>query len=120
MKVAVVGSRNLIVEHLEDYLPEGTTEIVSGGAKGVDSCARAYAQANGLALREFLPDYDRYQRAAPLRRNWQIVEYADFVLIFWDGVSRGTRHVMEDCQKAGVPCRIVRMEKEAPSLAEDG
>lgn len=43
MKVAVIGSRGLTVCHLEKYLPEGTTEIVSGGAKGVDTCARAYA-----------------------------------------------------------------------------
>lgn len=43
MKVAVIGSRGLTVCHLEKYLPEGTAEIVSGGAKGVDTCARAYA-----------------------------------------------------------------------------
>ena len=34
MKVAVIGSRNLSVENLGDYLPDDTTEIVSGGAKG--------------------------------------------------------------------------------------
>ena len=42
MKVAVIGSRNLTVENLGQYLPEETTEIVSGGAKGVDTCAREY------------------------------------------------------------------------------
>ncbi len=40
MKVAVIGSRGLTVEDLGKYLPEGTTEIVSGGARGVDTCAR--------------------------------------------------------------------------------
>ena len=42
MKVAVIGSRNLTVEDLGQYLPEETTEIVSGGTKGVDACAREY------------------------------------------------------------------------------
>ena len=42
MKVAIVGSRNLHVENLEKYLPKNTTEIVSGGARGIDSDARAY------------------------------------------------------------------------------
>ena len=47
MKVAIIGSRNLTVKDLGQYLPEGTTEIVSGGAKGVDTCAREYALAKG-------------------------------------------------------------------------
>ena len=40
MKVAVVGSRGLTVRNLKKYLPEETTEIVSGGARGIDRCAR--------------------------------------------------------------------------------
>ena len=40
MKVAIIGSRNMNVENLQDYLPEGTDEIVSGGARGIDTCAR--------------------------------------------------------------------------------
>ena len=40
MKVAVIGSRGLTVSNLGDYLPCDTTEIISGGAKGVDTCAR--------------------------------------------------------------------------------
>ena len=42
MKVAVIGSRNLTVANLEKYLPAGVTEIVSGGARGVDTSAREY------------------------------------------------------------------------------
>lgn len=40
MKVAVIGSRGLAVNNLEKYLPKETTEIVSGGARGIDTCAR--------------------------------------------------------------------------------
>lgn len=98
MKVAVIGSRGLSVNHLENYLPEGTTEIVSGGAKGIDACARAYALANGLKLTEFLPDYNAFGRRAPLVRNLEIIDYADQVLAFWDGRSRGTVHVIENCR----------------------
>ena len=54
MKVAVIGSRGLHVDHLEDYLPKGVTEIVSGGAKGIDTCAKDYALRHGLKLTEFL------------------------------------------------------------------
>ena len=69
MKVAVIGSRGIIIDNLQDYLPEGTTEIVSGGAKGVDTCAREFALANGITLTEFKPEYNRYGRGAPLKRN---------------------------------------------------
>ena len=46
MKVAIIGSRNLKVDNLAPYLPSNTTEIVSGGARGVDHCAREYALRN--------------------------------------------------------------------------
>ena len=98
MKVAVIGSRGLKVEKLERFLPEETTEIISGGAKGIDTCAREYALANGLKLTEFLPDYSRYGRAAPLKRNITIIENADLVLAFWDGISHGTKYVIEQCK----------------------
>ncbi len=107
MKVAVIGSRNLSVPDLTPYLPEGTTEIVSGGAKGIDTCARDYALAHALRLTEFLPDYTRYGRGAPLRRNISIIEYADCVLAFWDGRSRGTQYVIDQCTKRGIPCTII-------------
>ena len=51
MKIAIIGSRNLRIENLSQHLPKNVTEIVSGGAKGVDTCAKAYAETNGLNLR---------------------------------------------------------------------
>ena len=69
MKVAVIGSRGLLVDDLEKYLPDDTTEIISGGAKGVDASAREYALRYGLKLTEYLPEYSRYGRSAPLKRN---------------------------------------------------
>lgn len=98
MKVAVIGSRGLKVSDLGKYLPEGTTEIVSGGARGIDTCAREYAQAHGIKLTEFLPDYERFGRSAPLRRNLEIIDYADTVIAFWDGTSRGTKYVIDKCR----------------------
>ncbi|MCH5192827.1 MAG: DUF2493 domain-containing protein [Oscillospiraceae bacterium] len=108
MKVAVIGSRGLTVDDLGKYLPEDTTEIVSGGAKGIDTCAREYALAHNIKLTEFLPDYEKYKKGAPLKRNLQIIEYADIVLAFWDGKSRGTKYVIDNCKKMGVELKIFR------------
>lgn len=97
MKVAVVGSRGLIVTNLARFLPEGTTEIVSGGARGIDQCARKYAIENNIKLTEFLPDYKKYGRKAPLKRNLEIIDYADVVVAIWDSKSRGTWYVIHNC-----------------------
>ncbi len=109
MRVAVVGSRTRTIETLESYLPPDTTEIVSGGARGIDQCAREYARQAQLPCTEFLPDYPRYGRAAALKRNDQIVACADYALIFWDGKSRGTAYVIRRCRQQGVPHRVVIM-----------
>lgn len=106
MRVAVIGSRNLEVPNLQDYLPEDTTVIVSGGAKGVDTSARIFAQQHGIELLEFLPEYDKYGRAAPLKRNITILKNADLVLAFWDGESRGTAYVIRQCEKRKIPCKV--------------
>ncbi len=108
MKVAVIGSRNLSVNTLKRYLPADTTEIVSGGARGVDTCAERYARAVGLKLTLFLPDYDNYGKGAPLRRNLKIIDYADCVFAFWNGTSHGTRYVIEHCRKQGKPLYIFK------------
>lgn len=106
MKVAVIGSRGLSVTDLGRYLPKNTTEIVSGGAKGVDTSAREYALSHGIKLTEFLPEYTKYGRSAPLKRNITIIEYSDIVLAFWDGKSRGTKFVIDNCRKLGVEVRV--------------
>lgn len=89
MKVAIVGSRNLTVD-LKKFLPENIKEIVSGGAKGIDTFAKNYALENNIKLVEFLPNYKKYGIKAPLIRNTKIVEYSDVVFAFWNGTSRGT------------------------------
>ncbi|MEE1184568.1 MAG: hypothetical protein UHX92_00655 [Acutalibacteraceae bacterium] len=106
MKVAVIGSRELRVDNLGKYLPEEVTEIVSGGARGIDTSAREYALKNNIKLKEFLPEYEKYGRAAPLKRNMQIIDYADMVLAFWDGKSKGTKFVIDNCKRIGKRVKI--------------
>ena len=111
MKVAVIGSRGLQVDNLGKYLPKEATEIISGGARGVDASAREYALEHGLKLTEYLPEYDKYGRGAPLKRNITIIENADLVLAFWDGSSRGTKYVIDNCKKRNVPVQIYMLTK---------
>ena len=50
MKIAIIGSRGLHIENFDEYLPEGVTEIVSGGAKGIDKDAEAYANEKEIKM----------------------------------------------------------------------
>ena len=109
MKIAVVGSRNITVSDIGDHIA-GCDEIVSGGAVGVDSCAAEHAKTKGLKLTVFLPQYERYGRAAPIVRNKEIVDYADKILVFWNGKSKGTHSVIKYAEKIGKPCEIVICE----------
>ena len=54
----------------------------------------------------FLPEYDKYGRSAPLKRNLRIIDYADIVLAFWDGSSRGTKFVIDNCKKKNKKVKI--------------
>jgi uncharacterized phage-like protein YoqJ len=46
-----------------------------------------------------LPRYDLYGRAAPLKRNEQMVDIADALLVIWDGWSKGTQHTLKYAEK---------------------
>ena len=107
MKTAVIGSRKLKVFNIGEYLPTETDEVVSGGAKGVDSSAKEYAESSGLKYIEFLPQYNLYGKGAPIIRNREIVDYADVVIAFWDGRSRGTNSVIDYCILKGKPLKII-------------
>ena len=107
MKVAVIGSRSITSYPLADVMPDGTTEIISGGARGADAIAREYALANNIPFTEIRPEYARYGKGAPLRRNLEIIARADIVIALWDGKSTGTAHSIAQCRKSGKPLMLV-------------
>lgn len=80
MKIAVIGSRTLTVRNLEKYIPKDTTEIISGGANGIDRCAKEFAVKNNIRYTEFLPEYKIHGRYAPLKRNLEIITMQ---ILFW-------------------------------------
>lgn len=108
-KVGVVGSRgfpdpDLVVSYVAG-LPPGTT-VVTGGARGVDEVAERTARECGLPVVVYRPDYARYGRAAPLRRNTDIVVESDRIAAFWDGTSRGTADTIRKARDLGRPVEI--------------
>lgn len=109
MKIAIIGSRSITVSvsDIDNYMANAE-EIVSGGAAGVDDCAANYAKEHGIKLTEILPQYERYGRKAPIIINKEIVDYADKIIAFWNGSSKGTLSVINYAQKTGKPCEVIR------------
>ena len=118
MRVIVAGSRGItdyrVVE--EAILRSGfnVTEVVSGTARGVDQLGERFGALNGIPVRRFPADWERYGRSAGYRRNEQLVACAiqapdgGALVAVWDGVSRGTRHTIELARRAGLPTYVHR------------
>lgn len=116
MKVAVVGTREFEIDVMEAYVPGAATEIISGGAKGVDSAAKEFAEERDLKYTEFLPDYEKYGKAAPIKRNDEIIAAADMVVALWDGRSHGTKYVIDTCRKIKKSMVVYYLSKETGYL----
>lgn len=98
-RLAIVGSRICSPIDISSHLPFIPEAIVSGGAKGIDTYAKEYAMKNQIPLMEFLPEYKKHGRQAPILRNILIVDNCDFLLAFWNGVSRGTKFTIDYAKK---------------------
>ncbi len=105
-RVAIIGSRSIRSVDLSAYIPAEATQLISGGATGVDTLVEAYAHAHGIPIQVIRPDYALYGRKAPLVRNRQIVECADLVVAIWDGRSTGTTYTVDYANARGVPVRL--------------
>ena len=108
-RLAIVGSRTCPPIDITPFLPFVPDTIVSGGALGADTYAKEYAIKNDIPLIEFLPDYKKYGKSAPIIRNMQIVDNCDFLLAFWNGTSRGTKFTTNYADKRGVPYKIIQV-----------
>ena len=45
--------------------------------------------------------YKRYKGGTPRKRNDEMVDICDMVLSFWDGISKGTKHILIMQRKLG-------------------
>lgn len=108
MKLLIVGSRSIKDFDLSPHIPTDVDTIISGGADGVDSLAEKYADEHRLSKYIIRPRYDLYGRAAPLKRNEQMVDMSDSVLIVWDGRSKGAQYTLKYSQKVNKPLTLVK------------
>jgi hypothetical protein len=114
-RIIVAGSRsfndmNLMIEKLDKILSSfnGEVEIVSGGAKGADLLGEAYAALKGHDLMVFEANWELHGKSAGYKRNEEMAKYATHCVTFWDGNSRGTRHMQNIAERTGLKTRIIQ------------
>lgn len=101
MKVIIAGGRDfnnyglLFLECEAFLLGLGGVEIVSGGANGADKLGERFARDKGYKVTQFPADWDKFGKSAGYRRNKEMAQYADILIAFWDGMSKGTGHMID-------------------------
>jgi len=118
IKIIIAGSRDItdyneLLKALSaaidrNVIPRANSyEIISGGARGVDTLARKYANCMNYKLIEMKPLYlGTNDRGAPIRRNIDMANYGDILIAIWNGISPGTKHIISYMQKIGKPVYI--------------
>jgi hypothetical protein len=81
--------------------------IVCGEARGADSLGKRLAYEKGWEVLSFPADWDKYGKAAGYKRNEEMARNADALIAFWDGKSKGTKHMIDLAKKHGLQTRIV-------------
>jgi len=110
MKAIIAGCRDFydygfLEEKAKNHLSD-ITEIVSGGASGVDWLGESFAANNSIPVKKFPADWKAHGKAAGPIRNRQMAEYADCLIAFWDGESPGTKNMIETMKKMNKPVTV--------------
>ena len=99
IKLLVAGSRGIENFNLSEVVPAKTELIISGGTDGIDSLAERFADQQKISKLILRPQYSLYGKSAPLKRNEQMVDIADEILVVWDGKSRGAKYTIDYAKK---------------------
>ena len=114
MKVIIAGGRgfkdyDLLCEKVDKILSQqDEIVIVSGTAKGADKLGERYAAEHGYPVKTFIPDWGGLGKKAGFIRNEDMALYADALILFWDEVSKGSRHMFHVAEEHGLLTRIIK------------
>lgn len=127
LRVIIAGSRDfndyeLLKKSAIEIITKKTmlpdlTRIVSGGARGADTLGERFANEMGLEITRFIPNWDGLGKRAGYVRNAEMAKFAveddnDGMLIaFWDGQSRGTKHMIDLAKRYGLEVHVVNYKE---------
>jgi len=120
-KVIIAGGRDFNDSDLLEETVDNTlrvklrttkVEIVCGRANGADTLGEVYALDHGIGIKYFPADWDKHGKKAGYLRNKEMALYADALIAFWDGKSKGTDSMIKLAKKHNLKTKVVRYESE--------
>jgi len=115
-RIIVAGSRIVdsyifVKEHLDRLRIPRTAIIISGNAKGPDQYGIKYAEENNIRYKLFPAHWGLFGKPAGIIRNRLMAAYSDQLIAFWDGKSRGTKHMINIAKRVGLETKIIIWER---------
>lgn len=131
LRIIVAGSRDFqnytllsstlrrILAYLKNnnvFTDKNQVEFISGTARGADQLGEQFAKQFGYNVKRFPADWTLGKRAGYVR-NEQMAKYAvadgnkGLLVAFWDGKSKGTKHMIDLARKHGLAVRVVKYKE---------
>jgi len=112
-KVIIAGTRTfnnfeLVKSTMKELYYPNEVEVVCGEARGADALGRFWATNMGFTIHSFPADWSQFGKRAGYLRNREMGEFADEAVIFWDGMSKGTKYMIDIMDELGKPIHIVK------------
>lgn len=130
LRIIVAGSRDfkdyqLLRDTLMYYLTDmddadvvdnpSQVKFISGTARGADVLGEQFAYTYEYDVIRFVPDWDAYGKSAGYRRNAEMAKYASeaygVLFAFWDGKSKGTKHMIDLANRYGLEVHVVKYKE---------
>lgn len=127
MKLIISGSRTIwdkkALEWCLDIVMREVkiTEVITGGALGVDTIADKVAKERKIDRTIMFANWEKHAGSAGPRRNLRMAKYGDLLLALWDGKSDGTRNMIVEAEKRNMLTYVFLYDETTKKVvADDG
>lgn len=129
LRIIIAGSRDfndykLLKTSIRDILKNASLKdinkikIISGTARGADQLGERFAKQFKLEVIKFPADWDSFGKSAGYIRNEEMAKYSvkngnyGMLVAFWDGESRGTKHMINLAKKHGLEVHVIKFKEK--------
>ena len=115
-KVIIFGGRDFTDEDVMatciNQVIDDPFILICGEARGADRTAKELLEYNNYEIESYPADWDTYGKRAGFIRNEQMGDIADMAIGFWDGQSKGTKHMYNYMRKLNKPVWVFNYSGE--------
>ena len=121
-KIIVAGSRDfndfeyfsLCMEEVISRFSNEKIIFITGKARsGADALIIDWCKLNNYGWLEYPADWDKHGKSAGYIRNTEMCKIATELVVFWDSISKGTKHMIDISKKKKIPITICYIRKDA-------